>query len=75
MRGRAQRGLTQPDDAHLQRPHSPDPHLELALDAVHAFELNPLPPASPRGFAPKQEQLLGHADGVVAQIVAANVRT
>ena len=64
---------TQPDDAHLQRPYSSDPHLELALDTVHAFELDTLPPASARGLTPEEQQLLRHADRVVAHLVAADV--
>lgn len=59
--------------AHLQRPHAPDPHLELALDALNIVQLDALPPAAPGGFPPEQEQLLRHADGVAAHFVAADV--
>ena len=64
---------TQPDDAHLQRPYSSDPHLELALDAVHALEFDTFPPAPTCGLAPEEQKLLRHADGIVAHLVAADV--
>ena len=64
---------TQSDYAHLQRPHSSDPHLEPALDAIHTLKLDTLPPAPARGLPPKEQQLLRHADSVVAHFVAADV--
>ena len=62
-----------PNDTHLQRPDPPDPHLEPALDALDVVELDALPPAAPGGLAPEQQQLLGHADRVAADVVAADV--
>lgn len=64
---------TESNHAHLQRPHSADPDLELALDAFDIVQLDTLPPASSSGFPPEEEQLLRHADGVVAHFVASNV--
>lgn len=63
------------DDAHLQRPHPPDPHLELALDALDALQLDALPPAATGRLAPKQKQLLGHTHGVATHLVAPDVTT
>lgn len=58
---------------HLQRPYASDPNLELTLDAVDIVELNALPPASSRGLAPKQQELLRHTHRIVAQVAAADV--
>jgi hypothetical protein len=59
---------------HLQRPDSPDPHLQLALDAADIVELNALPPAAACGFPPEQEKLLRHPDGItVGRVVALDV--
>jgi hypothetical protein len=64
---------TKSNNTHLQRPHSPNPYLELALDTLDVFQLNALPPAPPGRFSPEEEQLLSHANSVVAHFVAANV--
>lgn len=65
----------QPNNTHLQRPHPPDPHLQLSLDPIDALELNALPPASPCGLAPEEEEFLCHANGVAAHFAAADVST
>src|SRR5690554_131309 len=46
--------LAQPNNAHLQRPHATDPHLERPLDALDALEIDALPPAAARRLAPEQ---------------------
>lgn len=61
---------------HLKRPNSPDPHLEFALNSTDIVELDALPPASSRGFPPKEKELLSHADCVaVGEVVALDIRT
>lgn len=69
--------LTQPNDAHLQRPYPADPHLELPLDTFDALQLDAFPPATPCRFTPEEEQLLRHTDRVTvadtADLVAADV--
>ena len=67
--------LTQPDDTHLERPHPPDPNLEFdsLRHALNAVELDTLPPAPPGRLAPEEEQLLRHAHGIAAHLVAADV--
>lgn len=64
---------TESNHAHLQRPHSPNPYLELALDTLDILQLDALPPAPSGWFSPEQEQLLCHANGIVAHFVAPNV--
>ena len=61
---------------HFQGPDPPNPHLQLPLDALDIVELHTLPPAPPRGFAPEEEQLLGHTHGAaICQIfIAFHVR-
>lgn len=49
---------------HFKRPHPPNPNLELTLHARHVLEIDAFPPAAPGRLAPKQQQLLGHADCV-----------
>ena len=67
------RELTFVSTHHLERPYSPDPHLQPAFNALDTLEVHALPPAAPRGLAPEQQQLLGHADGVAGQVVAADI--
>ena len=71
--GHSRPALAQSNDTHLQRPYSPDPYLELALDSFDMVQLNPLPPASPRRFSPEQKKLLRHAHGTRAHVVASDV--
>ena len=60
---------------HFKRPHSPNPHLQLARDSFNVLELNALPPASTSGLSPEQKQLLRHANSVaVGCRITANVR-
>ena len=67
--------LTQANDAHLEGPDPADPDLELGAlgEALDALELDALPPAAAGGLAPEEQQLLGHADGAAAHVVAADV--
>lgn len=65
--------LTKSNHAHLKRPHSANPHLELAFDAFNIVQLDTLPPAASSGFSPEEEQLLRHSDGIAAHFVASNV--
>lgn len=67
--------LTQANNAHLQRPNPADPDLEGSTSghAVDALEVDALPPAAAGGLAPEEQQLLGHADGAAAHVVAADV--
>jgi hypothetical protein len=59
---------------HFQRPNSPYPHLELALDTSDIVKFNAFPPAAASGFPPEKEQLLRHSDSVaVSKIVALDV--
>jgi hypothetical protein len=60
---------------HFQRPNSPYPYLQLALDTSNVVKLDTLPPAAASGFPPEEEQLLRHSDSVaVRKIVALDVR-
>lgn len=63
----------QSNNTHLQRPHPSNPHLELALHALHVVELDTFPPAATGWLAPEKKQLLRHADGITAHIVPADV--
>lgn len=67
--------LAQANNAHLQRPHPANPDLELGPSgqALDVLELDALPPAAAGRLAPEQQQLLRHADRVVADLVAADV--
>ena len=57
---------------HLEGPDSADPNLECAVNAFDILKINAFPPASASGFAPEQQQLLRHTDGVGVG-VAANI--
>ena len=67
--------LAQANNAHLQRPHPANPHLQFSpsRQALDVLELDALPPAAARRLAPEQQQLLRHADRVVADLVTADV--
>ena len=61
---------------HLESPHSADPDFQCTRYTLNVLELDALPPASPGGFAPEQQQLLCHADSVtVSSGVATDVST
>jgi len=68
--------LAQPNNAHLQSPHSPNPNLELLAlwEPLDIVELDAFPPASTRRLAPEEQQLLGHPHRIAAHVVAPDVR-
>lgn len=69
--------LTESNNAHLQRPHPADPHLELrtGLETLDVLKLDALPPAPTSRLAPEEQKLLGHADSIAAHLVALNIGT
>src|SRR5690606_37982603 len=69
--------LTQPDNAHLERPDPADPDLKLGAggQALDVLELHALPPAAAGRLAPEEEQFLGHADGAAAHLISTDVGT
>jgi hypothetical protein len=64
---------SQPDHAHLQRPHPSNPYLQLALNTLDVVQLDALPPASPRWLAPEQQQLLRHTHRIATHLVTADI--
>lgn len=68
-----QAGLTEANDAHFQRPDPPNPDFKTPVDALDIVKVHAFPPAPAGRLAPEQQQLLRHAHGVVARIVAADV--
>lgn len=66
--------LAQSNDAHLKRPHSPNPHLKWSFHTFDILEMDAFPPTSTRRFPPEKEKLLCHADCiVVAGLGSANI--
>jgi len=72
-RAKKREALTQPNNTHLQRPNSSNPHLELPLYPLNVLQLYSLPPTSSGWFPPKQKQLLRHADSVIPHVTS-NIR-
>lgn len=65
--------LTQPNDAHLERPHPSDPHFERPVYPFDVVQLDAFPPATTSGLSPEEEKFLCHAYGVTAHLIAADV--
>jgi len=49
---------------HLKRPDSPDPDLELSLNAFDIVQINAFPPAASGWLPPEEQKLLSHAYSV-----------
>jgi hypothetical protein len=58
---------------HLERPHSPNPDLQLSLHAFNVVKLDALPPASSRWLSPEQQELLCHADCIAVRCFTSNI--
>lgn len=59
---------------HLKCPNSPDPNLELAFYTFYALEIDAFPPAPAGRFSPEKQELLCHADSVIArQVIALHI--
>lgn len=63
----------QANNTHLEGPHSSNPHLKRSIDSLDILQVDAFPPAPPRRLAPEEKELLGHANGVVVHVVAADI--
>jgi hypothetical protein len=58
---------------HLQCPNPSNPNLKCTLNTLDILQINTLPPTSSCRFSPEKQELLGHTNRIVGEIVTADV--